>query len=59
MQANCWNGKELIPGKEIGPFLSDFRCSPFQTAGGETKGAGGGVKASFELGAGSRAVGAQ
>lgn len=31
--------------KKTGPFLSDFRFSPFLTAGGEIKGAGGGVKA--------------
>lgn len=40
-------------------FLSDFRCSPFLTAGGETKSVGGGVMARSELRAGSRAVGAQ
>lgn len=45
--------------KKIAPFLSDFRFSLFQTAGGETKGAGGGVKAGSELRAGSRAVDAQ
>lgn len=45
--------------KKIAPFLSDFRISLFQTAGGETKGTGGGVKAGSELRAGSRAVDAQ